>query len=196
MRKRIRSFAVFLGAGLFLSAGALPALAADSGNSAGGWIFAWAEGTASAATCNTNQTCISGSGKGLSKSLFGVPAGSGEESHAGGNGALGRYDFAANLTLDSGNASPNGFGGTCSAAGGTLTLSHRSDSLVVDVQGAACALGASATLSALNGSYVVDGAHSAGAFAGASGTGAFNAALDANATPIALSLVLNGNLQP
>lgn len=203
MQQRMRTVSALM-AGAGLAFGIAASAAAGPGVSFGSftnWVESTASGTATTASCNTAQTCITGTGSGhlnLSNGFSFGPQGGNWHGGDGGGGWLGSYNFSASLTVDSGNTTPNGFGGTCSAAGGTVTLTPThgpsGNSLVLDVQGAECAVGASTTEQVLTGTYVVD-ASSTGAFLDATGTGSFSASTNSTATPIVLDLAFSGGLQ-
>jgi hypothetical protein len=128
----------------------------------------WALGTSTKQTCNTTQTCISGTGSGRLKVSF-APEGP-----------------LALLTVDTGNATPNGFGGKCAAVGGTVTFSPPGDAtemLVLEIQGSDCQIGAEPSLSEITATYLVDTAASTGRFNRVTGGGSFNWAVDASGSP-------------
>jgi hypothetical protein len=128
----------------------------------------FARGTGTKATCNTTQTCISASGGGRSIVLLGQP---------GPDARLAVFNWTVSLTVDSGNATPNGFGGECAPVGGTVALSppgSPSDILVLDIQGSNCQVGADLTVTVITASQVNDPATSTGPFAGIPDGGSFN----------------------
>jgi hypothetical protein len=201
MQQGMRATALMVGVGLAFGIAASAAAASSQWfGSIANWVQSSASGTATTSSCNTTQTCISGTGTGqFSLPFLGLDGPQGNNSHGdhGWTGGFGSYNFSASLTINSGTTTPNGFGGTCSAAGGTVTLTptHGSSSnkLVLDVQGAACAVGASTTEQVLTATYVVD-ASSGGIFADATGTGSLNASTNSTATPIVLDLSFSGAL--
>jgi hypothetical protein len=73
----------------------------------------WAAGTSTKQTCNTTQTCITGSGSGRLKVSFAPP---------GPLVLLDTYNWSASFTVDRGNATPNGFGGKCAPVAGTVAF--------------------------------------------------------------------------
>ena len=137
----------------------------------------WASGRSTKETCNTIQTCISANGTGRLEVSFAPP---------GPLALLDTYDWTASFTVDTGNATPNGFGGKCAAVGGTVEFSppnHPSEVLVLDVQGSNCQIGANPALTEITASYRVDPDASTGRFASVTGGGSFNWAADASETP-------------
>jgi hypothetical protein len=194
----MRATLLMAGAGLaFGIAASAAAVSAAWAGSFGNWVQSSASGTATTNSCNTTQTCIAGTGSGSFILPFGGQDGpQGDDWHHH-NGGFGSYNFSASLTVDTGNHTSNGFGGSCSAAGGTVTLTPAhgpaGNTLVLDVQGAECAVGASTTEQVLTATYVVD-ASSSGIFSGATGTGSFSASLDSAAAPFVLDLTFAGGL--
>jgi hypothetical protein len=196
--------AFLLGAGLAL--GLAASTRADAGGNVvvppitiavNGWVQSFATGSGTATSCNTTQTCVTANGNGEATiSSSSLDPGGAQGDFNGQGFPLGKYKFSASLTIDSGNTTPNGFGGTCSAAGGTvtLTLPHAfTGSLVLDVQGTQCAVGDSTTEEVLNATYVVESPVHIGS-SGASGTGSFSMSLNSATTPTALDLSFSGHL--
>ena len=112
-------------------------------------------------------------------------------------GQLGQFNLQANLTVDLPDGTTNGFGGQCYPATGSLSLTGvhgPAATLVVDLQGVACAVGSSTTLSAIAATYVVDATNSSGRFAGATGTGTVGAATDASQSPPTVEFAFSGSL--
>jgi hypothetical protein len=104
------------------------------------------------------------------------------------------FNWTASLTVDSGNATPNGFGGECAPVSGTVAFSppgRPSDVYILDVQGSHCQVGANPAMTVITGSQANDGAASTGPFAGIPGGGSFNWTADASQTPT--SVYFNGN---
>jgi hypothetical protein len=137
----------------------------------------WASGTSTKETCNTTQTCIAGSGSGRLKVSFAPP---------GPLVLLDTYNWTASLVVDSGNTTPNGFGGTCSAVGGSVAFTPPNaptEILVLAVQGLDCQIGADASAREITASYLVDPAQSTGRFTQVTGAGSFNWASDASGSP-------------
>jgi hypothetical protein len=96
------------------------------------------------------------------------------------------YNWAASLTVDTGNATPNGFGGKCAPVSGTVEFSppgHPSEVLVLDVQGSNCQIGANPALSEITATQEADPAASTGRFARVTGGGSFNWVADVSAAP-------------
>lgn len=193
--------AFLLGVGLVL--GLATSTSADAGGNGvvppiviveNGWVQSFATGSGTAASCNTTQTCIAAKGNGEASLSPSFLAEGLDQPNLNGQGfSLGNYKFSASLTIDAGNTTPNGFGGTCSAAGGTvtLTLPHAfTGSLVLDVQGTECAVGNSTTEEVLNATYVVENPVRLPS-SGASGTGSFSMSLNAAATPVTFTLDLS-----
>jgi hypothetical protein len=195
--------------GAWLALGLVASARADAGGNVvvppiiiveDGWAQSFATGRGTATSCNTTQTCITASGNGEASLSPSFLAEGLDQPNLNAEGfALGRYKFSASLTIDAGNTTPNGFGGTCSAAGGTvtLTLPHAyTGSLVLDVQGTECAVGNSTTEEVLNATYVVENpVHLPSS--GASGTGSFSMSLNAATTPVtfAIDLSFGGHLK-
>ncbi len=112
-------------------------------------------------------------------------------------GQLGQFNLQASLTVDLPDGTTNGFGGQCYPATGSLSLTGvhgPAATLVVDLQGVACAVGSSTTLSAIAATYVVDATNSSGRFAGATGTGTVGAATDASQSPPTVEFAFSGSL--
>jgi hypothetical protein len=100
------------------------------------------------------------------------------------------YNWTASLTVDTGNGTPNGFGGKCAAVGGTVTFSPPGDAtemLVLEIQGSDCQIGAEPSLSEITATYLVDTAASTGRFNRVTGGGSFNWAADASGLPTSVS---------
>ena len=74
----------------------------------------WASGTSTKQSCNTTQTCITGIGSGCLTVSFAPP---------GPLVLLDTYNWTASLTVDTGNATSNGFAGKCAAASGAIGFS-------------------------------------------------------------------------
>ena len=189
--------AVVLGAGLALSAatnavaGGITAVSAPTVET---WIESFGSGSRNTSSCNTNQTCLTATGSGVGRASFRQQQGNGQITLNGWGRPPVEYNFSANLTIDSGHSTPNGFGGTCSAAGGTVTLTPadgRTGSLVLDVQGAECSVGSNEAEQVLTSTYVVDCAASSGVLSAEAGTGSFNM----SGSPGGLSLSFSGSLQ-
>jgi hypothetical protein len=81
-------------------------------------------------------------------------------------GDIGNYDFTADLRFDRSHPAPNGFGGQCLPGGGTLTIVSRdgNSTLLFDIQGQECAVGAGTMLSTITAAYVTDTPRSTGKF--------------------------------
>lgn len=150
-----------------------------------GWVESWASGSASGKSCNTNQFCITATGSGESKIVFG-----GQTAGA----SLGAYNLSAQLVLDSGSLTSNGFGGNCGNAFAQIILTppkSSKGSLVLDVQGEACNIGNATDKVELTSTYVVDSS-SSGAFSKATGTGSISVSTDVTAATF--NLAFSGNL--
>lgn len=128
----------------------------------------FARGTGTKVTCNTTQTCISASGGGRLILFIGPP---------GPDALLTVFNWKASLTVDSGHATPNGFGGECAPVAGTVAFSppsSPSEVFVLDIQGSSCQVGADPDLTVITASEINDTAASTGPFAGTPGGGSFH----------------------
>ena len=145
----------------------------------------FARGTGTKETCNTTQTCISASGGGRAIVFVGPP---------GPDTLLAVFNWTASLTVDSGNATPNGFGGKCAPVSGTVALSppdSPSEVYVLDIQGSNCQVGANPDFTVITASQVNDPSTSTGPFAGTPGGGSFNWV--AYPSGAGISVYFNGN---